>query len=318
VTKPIVVVGSINMDLVCTAPRIPAPGETIWGDEFQTFHGGKGANQAVAAARLGASVVMLGRVGSDDFAGQLRGGLEHAGVAAEHVLATAGPSGVALISVDRAGQNSIIVVPGANGQLTAEDLERCSDVVRTAAIVLAQLEVPMPTVDALCQMAHAAGVPVILDPAPAAAVSAQTLRCVTYLTPNETETLAMCGWRDTTLTDALAEQAADRLLDGGPAHVILKLGARGVLLATSEGVRRHFPALPVSVVDSTAAGDAFNGGLAVALTRGDALEEAVRFAIAVAGVSVTRNGAQTSMPTLAEVHTLRAQHPEEAAPVAQP
>lgn len=303
--RPIVVVGSANLDLVCNAGRIPSPGETVWGDRFQTFQGGKGANQAVAAARLGGDVSMVAKVGEDDFGRTLREGLKSASVHVEDVTTAPGTaSGVALIAVDAKGQNSIIVIPGANGELRPADLDRCLPRLQTAGILLTQLEIPMETVEHLCQIAQRSGVPLMLDPAPARAIGREALQCVTYLTPNETEAAILCGWDADDLTPQTAQKAAEALLAMGPANVLLKMGERGAFLAASDGLRKFIPALKVPVVDSTAAGDAFNAGVAVALMRGLGLEQAARYGSAVAAASVTRAGAQSSMPTEQEVATL--------------
>ena len=306
-TKPIVVVGSINLDLVCTASRIPAPGETLSGERFQTFHGGKGANQAVAAARLGSHVRMIGKVGDDDFGRELRAGLLDAAINVDHVATSPGiSSGVALISVSTDGQNSILVVPGANGTLRPADLERCLPHLRSAGMILTQLEIPIETVEFLAAAAGKLGVPLMLDPAPARALPPELLRHVTYLTPNETEALTLCGLDQSELSEADAVQAAETLLGHGGTNVILKMGSRGALVATADGLCKRIPAIPVSAVDSTAAGDAFNGGVANALMRGLALVEAVEFGIAVAALSVTRAGAQPAMPHAHEVAELLA------------
>lgn len=307
-SRPIVVVGSANYDLVCHAARIPSPGETIWGDRFETFHGGKGANQAVAAARLGAEVHMVGKVGDDDFGQRLRDGLAKDGVQVDLVAQAPGvSSGVALISVDAKGQNSIVVIPGANGELRPEDLERCRPRLESAGILLAQLEIPLETVEYLCRIARGAGVPLMLDPAPARAIGRDALRCVTYLTPNETETAILCGLGTEELTQERLERAAEDLLEMGSAHVLVKMGERGAFVASADGLRRFLPARKVAVVDTTAAGDAFNAGVATALMQGKGLEEAARYGMAVAAASVTRAGAQAGMPTKQEVAALLAQ-----------
>ena len=192
--RSIVVVGSVNLDLVCTGKRIPAPGETVTGDNFETFHGGKGANQAVAVGRLGFPVSMIAKVGQDEFGPRLRQGLQAAGVNVEAVaFAKRTPSGVALITVDGHGQNSITVIPGANAQLLPRDLEKSLPQLRAAGMILTQLETPMETVEYLCTLAGRFQVPLMLDPAPARALPRKMLRHVTYLTPNETETCALCG-----------------------------------------------------------------------------------------------------------------------------
>ncbi len=302
---PIIVVGSANLDFVCSASKLPLPGETVWGNRFDTFHGGKGANQAVAASKLGSDVRMVAKLGDDEFGKSLREGLLAASVNVDDIsIALDTNSGVALIAVDANGQNSIIVVPGANKELRPEDLDRCLPQLQAAGMILTQLEIPLETVEYLGQIAHAAGVPLMLDPAPARPLPRHILSCVTYLTPNETETAALCGMEADTLTPEMAVEAAETLLGAGAQNVILKMGDRGAFLATADGQRKMVAALKVTVLDSTAAGDAFNGGLATALMRGMALEQAVQFAVAVAAVSVTRSGAQTAMPNADEVATL--------------
>jgi ribokinase len=303
--KSIVVVGSVNLDLVCTGRRIPAPGETVTGDRFQTFHGGKGANQAVAVGQLGYPVSMVAKVGDDEFGSRLRQGLADANVDVGAVGTAKGTaSGVALISVDAKGQNSITVVPGANGKLTPRDLLKALPRLRSAGIILAQLEIPMETVESLSEIAERYKVPLILDPAPARRISKEVLRRVSYLTPNESEACTLCGTRIDDLTPQNAGEYAEKLLKKGAANIIIKMGARGAFVASADGQRTMVPSFKVRVVDSTAAGDAFNGGLAVALMRGASLAEAVRFAAAVGAVSVTRAGAQPAMPTAREVGRL--------------
>ena len=300
--RPIVVVGSVNLDLVCVGKRIPTPGETVTGDSFQTFHGGKGANQAVAVSRLGHPVKMVAKVGGDDFGSRLRHGLKAAKVDVRAVsIAEGTSSGVALISVDRKGQNSITVIPGANGKLLREDLEKCGSTLQSAGMILTQLETPLETVEYLCSIARRFKVPLMLDPAPARFLPAKMLRCVTFLTPNETETCAMCGISPQELNPANVVELAEKLLGTGVANVIIKMGGRGAYITGADGLRRMVRAFKVRIVDSTAAGDAFNGGLAVALMRGMQLEKAVHFAGAVGSLSVTRAGAQLAMPTGDEV-----------------
>jgi ribokinase len=307
--RSIVVVGSVNLDLVCTAERIPAPGETVAGSSFQMFHGGKGANQAVAVGRLGYPVSMVAKVGDDEFGSRLRQGLRAAGVnvrAVATVSSTA--SGVALISIDRQGQNSITVIPGANGRLLPGDLERALPLLGSAGIILAQLEIPMETVEYLCAAAHRLHVPLVLDPAPARQIPRKMLRQVTFLTPNETETCTLCGIHCRDLSPATIAEFAQTLQSKGAPNVIIKMGSNGAYVAGANGLRKMVPAFKVRAVDTTAAGDAFNGGLSVALMQGKGLEEAVRFGAAVAAVSVTRTGAQPSMPTAREVNNLLKRH----------
>lgn len=301
----IVVVGSVNLDLVSIGKRIPAPGETLKGDRFQIFHGGKGANQAVAAARLGHSVTMIGKVGDDEFGGRLRQGLSAAGVNIRGVsTAKATASGVALISVDGKGQNSITVVPGANDQLSPQDLDKCLPQLRSADILLTQLEIPLETVEYLCELASRFQIPIVLDPAPARAIPRRILRNVTFLTPNETETCTLCDIKRDDLTSATVGEFARKLQSSGAAHVIIKMGSRGAFLASADGIRKMVPSFRVKAVDSTAAGDAFNAGFAAGLVRGMALPEAVRFGAASGALSTTRAGAQLSMPTGDEVTRL--------------
>lgn len=303
--RSIVVVGSVNLDLVSMGKRIPAPGETVTGDQFHTFHGGKGANQAVAICRLGCPVSMVAKVGDDEFGARLRQGLETAGVDVSAVGTARGTaSGVAMIAVDARGQNSITVVPGANGKLLPRDLEKALPRLRAAGMILTQLEVPMETVEYLAEIAARYEVPLMLDPAPARAIPGRILRRVTYLTPNESEARTLCRTAFGDLTQQNASKYAEKLLKMGAANVILKMGGRGAFVASADGMRTMAPSFKVRVVDSTAAGDAFNGGLAVALMRGMNLEAAVRFAVAVGAVSVTRAGAQPAMPAVREVNKL--------------
>lgn len=279
------------------------------GDHFQTFHGGKGANQAVAVGRLGYPVSMVAKVGEDEFGSRLRQGLRAAGVNALAVGTAKGTaSGVALISVDGQGQNSITVIPGANAELLPRDLEKSLPQLRSAGMILTQLEIPMETVEYLCAVAHRFQVPLMLDPAPARAIPRKMLRQVTYLTPNETEICVLCGISSGDLTLVTVAEFAQGLQASGAANVIVKMGSHGVYVAGANGLRRRVPSLKVRVVDSTAAGDAFNGGLAVALLRGRGLEEAVRFGAAVGALSVTRAGAQPAMPTAHEVRNFLKGH----------
>ena len=300
-TKPIVVIGSINLDLVSATERIPVPGETVIGSTFKTFPGGKGANQAVAASRLGAEVAMIGKLGTDSFGRELKAGLEQAGVNADAIGFVEGSSGVAQIITDAQGNNSITVVPGANAHLLPCDIEANLDLVRSAGAVLAQLEIPLKTVEAVGEICAEYSVPFILDPAPARPLPDALLENVTWLTPNETETCSLLHHGFEQLQDDSLEAAASRLLERGCQNVILKLGARGCYVARSDGMRRRWPAYSVRAVDTTAAGDAFNGALAVRLLRDQDPLRAVEWASAVAAISVTRPGAQPSMPTAEEV-----------------
>jgi ribokinase len=300
-SKPIVVVGSINLDLVVGADRLPLAGETITGNNFTTFHGGKGANQAVAAAKLGYPVAVVGCIGHDNFGLQLRQGLENARVDVSHVSTVDESSGIALITTGKRGENSIVVVPAANARLTPEVVEQAAPMLARAGIILAQLEIPLETVEYLAQFADTHCIPLMLDPAPARDLPESLLRRVTWLTPNETEAhalLAHCA----DAHDATSEHAARRFLDRGVKNVILKLGSRGCLIAQPNREDLRVNAFSVTAVDTTAAGDAFNGGFAVALMRGLDVQRSAVFASAVAAISVTGPGAQPSMPAADEVN----------------
>jgi ribokinase len=294
--KPIVVVGSINMDLVAHAPRIPAPGETLTGTGFTTTPGGKGANQAVAAARLGYSVAMVGAVGDDVFSHALLDNLGSAGVVVDAVERVAGPSGVAPITVAANGENAIVVVPGANGKVDAAFIDRHAELVRSAGMVLCQLELPIATVAHVLALCAEAGVPVMLDPAPASALPDAIWKQVAWFTPNETEAAFY-------LAESIsAENAAKHLLGRGLKGVVLKRGSEGCYVAQADGKAALVPSFKVEAVDTVAAGDCFNGAFAVALLEGRDAPSAARFASAAAAISVTRRGAQASMPSRDEVN----------------
>lgn len=292
--RHIVVLGSLNMDFVARTPRLPAPGETVLGDGFQMLPGGKGANQANAAARLaapGALVRMAGRVGADPFADHLRASLAASGADTAHVTTAPGvATGVAMIWVDAAGQNSILVAPGANACVDAESAEALRPLYSEAACALFQLETPLPTVQRAMQIARAEGAVTILDPAPAQPLPRELLELADWLTPNETEARLLTG-RD--LPPAEMEQA---LLAMGARGVVLKLGAAGCFTGGA-----MIPGFSVNVVDTTAAGDTFNAAFAVALSENRDTADAVRFANAAAALSVTKLGAQTSAPWRREV-----------------
>lgn len=299
-SKSIVVVGSINLDLAVFASRNPSAGETILGTSFNVFTGGKGANQAVAAARLGHRVHMIGRLGDDIFATQLLEDLKGVGVHTQAITTTSGPSGVALIIATDSGENRIIVVPGANNDLSPNDIERNCALIQNAGIVLTQLEIPLETTEALVKLTSHYDVPLILDPAPFRQLPAEVLRGTDWITPNESETQLLTDSALPT-SDAELQEVSEYLMSLGPRNVLLKLGERGAYLATQDGARTFIPAYSVSAIDTTAAGDAFNGAFAVALVRGSLPADAARFASAVAAISVTRRGASSSMPTQAEV-----------------
>lgn len=314
--KPaIVVVGSLNMDFVVGVEHLPAPGETVLGRNFQMFPGGKGANQAVAAAKLGGNSVavrMIGRVGYDVFADHLKASLSAAGVDVSAVHATKSQAtGVAFIWVDRNGQNSIVVASGANGELAAADMEAMRPVFRGARLALFQLETPLSTVAGALALARDEGLETILDPAPAQPLPAELLARVDILTPNESEALRLLGRPASRVSPDAAIEMAEALRQLGPKTVIIKLGDQGCL--AHDGVTpRHVPCFPVEVKDTTAAGDTFNAALAVAMAEGAPLEHALRFANAAAAISVTRLGAQASAPARREVDAFLEHYPVSA------
>lgn len=300
--RAILVTGSLNMDFVVQVERLPAPGETARGSNFQTIPGGKGANQACAAARLARSnpVSMIGRVGFDAFADHLRASLAAAGADVSRIHGCRrAPTGVALIWVDRSGQNSIVIAPGANGELAPADLETERDAFVSAACALFQLETPLATVAAGLRLARAGGALSILDPAPAQPLPPDLLALVDLLTPNETEACLLAGCEPRRIAIEEAPALAHELRARGPRAVALKLGDQGCFYSGPEGAW-HAPAFRVEAVDSTAAGDTFNGALAVALAEGKTVPEALRFANAAAALSVTRLGAQASIPSREE------------------
>lgn len=291
----ILVFGSLNMDLVARTPRLPIQGETIVGRNFKTLPGGKGANQAVAVARLGATARMYGRVGDDSFGRLLLGSLQQAGVeSADVVQDVTSQTGVAVIAVDDAGQNHIIIVPGANIQVGEEDLDRLKSRLSVADALMMQLEIPLDAVRQAAHLARRADVPVILDPAPVHPdLSDDLLAEVDILTPNQIEASQLTGITVDSLETA--EQAGKQLCDRGVKTAIVKLGSKGVVCVT-ENETFHSPAFDVEVVDTVAAGDAFNAGLVVALCENHSLAEAVRWGNAAAALAVTQSGAQPSMP----------------------
>jgi ribokinase len=298
--KPVVVVGSINLDLVANAERIPVEGETVEGRDFQIHPGGKGANQAVAIARLGYPVAMIGRVGDDAFGKQLHDHLAGAGVDTSAVAVSPGTSGVAVIVVADKGENSIVITPGANAHVSTDDIDANLDRIRSAGVVLTQLEIPIPTVLHLARICAREKVPLILDPAPAKKLPAELFELVEWFTPNETEAAFFIGSAGADSPFAMARV----LMTKGAKGVLLKLGSRGVYVATQDGIAEQLRSFEVKAVDTTAAGDAFNGAFAVGLMMNLPCVESARFAAAAAAVSVTRPGAQPSMPSLAEVEDM--------------
>ncbi|MNM64280.1 Ribokinase [compost metagenome] len=296
----VVVVGSLNMDLVVRAERLPRAGETLAGDTFFTVPGGKGANQAVAVARLGGSVAMIGNVGDDGYGQQLRQALAVEGIDCQAVGVCDGvSSGVALITVDAASQNSIVIIPGGNGLLTPQSVQRFDALLQAAEVIICQLEVPAETVAWTLARGHELGKRVILNPAPAMGpLPPEWFAWVDYLTPNESEAQALTA---VTVSDLdSARRAGDRLRQLGADKVIITLGAQGALLVSQEG-HQHFPAPQVQPLDTTAAGDTFIGGFAAGLVGGLEEGEAIAFGQRAAALSVTRVGAQPSIPYLAEL-----------------
>jgi ribokinase len=297
----ILVVGSANMDLVVGVRDFPHPGETIFGKKFSMFPGGKGANQAVACARLGSRVVFLGKMGRDLFGEKLRQSMLLDKVDLRHCLLDRhAPTGIALIAVNTSGENEIVVVSGSNMALSPSDIKKHEAAFRLCSVTLLQLEIPLDTVYRAVQLGKRHHHQVILNPAPARRLPARLLRSVDLLTPNETEAEILTGIPVKSRRTAVT--AARMLLSKGVKNVILTMGKKGCLLATRAGTQ-FFRAPTVRAVDTTAAGDAFNGALAHALAQNVALAEAVRFAVWAASCSVMRPGAQSSMPTMDEVRT---------------
>ena len=300
----VVVVGSLNIDLVTHTERIPAPGETVLGGDLATVPGGKGANQAVAAARLGAQTAMVGQLGDDGFAAQLRQSLAADNIDAQHVTTADAATGVALIVVDADGQNSIVVASGANMRVTPADVDAAAETIVNADVLLLQLEIPLDSVKRAAEIAHANDVTVILNPAPAQPLPADLLALVDILVPNESETATLTGLP--VESEAELTTAANALRAFGIETVLLTLGERGVLLADSDGIQL-FPAFRVdSVVDTTAAGDAFLGGFATAMAEGSSVAKAVPWGCASGALAVTKAGAQPSLPSRDDVQELLA------------
>ena len=297
--KPVVVVGSLNMDLVMRTPRVPVGGETLHGHEFSTLPGGKGANQAVACARLGAKVSMIGQVGNDGFGTTLRDGLAADGIDVSGVQrTTAAGTGVAMILVEDIGQNRIVLAAGANGALTPADIDAHAVRIGGAAMLVLQLEVPMPVVQRAIEIAHAAGVPVLLNPGPAAPLPEDVWSQVDILVPNESEATLLSGVE---VTDAASAYAAAKVFrQRGVKCVLITLGANGVAVIDDAG-ERHLPAHVVKAVDTTAAGDTFIGGLSAGLVEGMTMDDAVALGQRASALCVTRHGAQPSIPYRREI-----------------
>jgi len=306
----VVVIGSSNTDLVVRGSHLPTAGETVLGGDLRHFHGGKGANQAVAAARLGAEVTFMTCLGCDANGERTLADLARAGINTSLIQYTdQAPSGAALIMLDARGQNQIMVAPGANAHLLPEHLILARDTIAAADVLLLQLEIPLPTVMRAVAMAHDLGVPVMLNCAPVTQLPSELLHGLGFLIPNESEARFLLGEAQHTPADEFdGPAAARRLRELGPEVVIVTLGARGAVAASREGVLLS-PGRRVDAVDSTAAGDCFTGALACAFAEGQAVPAMLRFANAAAALSVTRHGAQDSMPTRAELDTFASLHP---------
>jgi ribokinase len=297
--KKILVVGSSNTDMVIKTNKFPAPGETILGGRFLMNAGGKGANQAVAAARLGGMVTFVGKIGDDIFGKQAVQQLEDEGINVDFVAVDSeNPSGVALITVDRNAENSIVVAPGSNGTLSPADFDKALPELDGSEFVLMQLEIPIPTVEYIARMATMKQKKVILNPAPAATLSDELLQNLYLITPNETEAELLTGTKVTDQRSAL--MAANQLHEKGIEVVIITMGAAGAFLLEN-GIHQLIKTPKVEAVDTTAAGDTFNGALVVALSEGKTIEESIVFANKAAAISVTRIGAQSSVPYRKEI-----------------
>lgn len=300
VGRDIVVLGSLNVDFVVRVSERPGMGQTVFGKEFSIFPGGKGANQAVAVGRLGGNVCMAGRIGDDVFSSILLESLTNANVGTDNVLITENIfTGSAFITVDDSGENSIIVIPGANSQYSKEDVDDLATCLKDAKTLMLQLEIPVESVEYAAQVAKSFGVTVMLDPAPAMSLPPELYRLIDVITPNEHEASLLTGIQVQDLSSA--ESAGLRLLEQGVHSAVVKLGAQGAFYCSSTGDRGYVKGHRVNVVDTTAAGDAFSGALALALCEGKSIGEACEFANAAAALSVTRKGAQTSMPNYDEV-----------------
>jgi len=298
-TPKIVVVGSSNTDMVIKLERLPAPGETIIGEEFLMAAGGKGANQAVAAAKLGGDITFIARVGSDVFGKQAIQNFQNEGINTDFIIADKeNASGVALIYVDKKGENTIAVASGANSKLSIEDVKAAEHEIRNADLMLLQLEIPLETVRYAAQLALEAGVKVVLNPAPAKELDETLLRTITILTPNESEAELLTGIKVDDEKSAI--RAAEVLKERGVSEIVITMGAKGsFLMRDNKAVL--IPTKKIKAIDTTAAGDAFNGALSYALAKKETLDKAVRFANLVGALSATKLGAQPSMPTYDEV-----------------
>lgn len=303
----ILVIGSANMDMVVRVSGFPLPGETVFGNDVETFPGGKGANQAVGVARLGGQCSFLGRVGNDDFGRSLKQSMAAEGVNVDHLMLTEGIStGTAIVAVDSRGENSIIVSSGANFALTPDDIFGCEELFEKSAVVLLQLEIPLPTARAVVDLARRHDARVILDPAPVPKNFPPEMYLVDIISPNALEAEALTG--KTFVEERLAKQVAMEFIERGAKSAVVKLGSRGSLVVMSDGHFYHAAGFKVDVVDTTAAGDAFIAGLGVAITKGLPLQQAAAFANAAGALTCTKFGAQTALPTALDVQMLMRDH----------
>ena len=296
-SKKILVIGSSNTDMSVKSIKLPKPGETVLGDDFRMGPGGKGANQAVAARRLGGDVTFICKLGKDMFGEKALEHYRSCGLDVSRILYSDKPSGIALITVDSLAENSIVVASGANADITPEDIDASADIIRSAGMLLLQLEIPMPAVVRAAEIAHESGVKVVLNPAPATKLPEDLLRCVSILIPNETEASAISGIDITDLKTA--GKAANLLKSKGVHEIIITMGSRGSVVC--DGETTFIPARKVNAVDTTAAGDTFCGGVCVALSEGKDIYDAVRFATVASSIAVQRPGAQDSVPSRQEV-----------------
>ncbi len=300
--KPIVVIGSINMDLVIKSSSIPKPGETVIGESFYKAYGGKGANQAVTVSKLGGDCYFIGRIGKDLFGNELKENLLKNQVNIDYLTEDdSSLTGIAFIIVDQDGENSIVVAPGANMKLNKEDIERAIPIISKASTLLIQLEIPIETVEYSLNLAKSYNLISILNPAPARKkIDKDIISLVDIITPNRSELAMITGIELKDDDDII--KAGKRLLEYGIKWVIVTLGSRGVM-AIGEDREIYIPAIKVDPVDTTGAGDVFNGALTVKLSQGEPIERAIKYAVVCAGISVTRKGAQSSIPTSEEVES---------------
>jgi len=295
----ITVIGSSNTDLVAKVPKLPSPGETVMGTDFIVAPGGKGANQAVAIARIGGDVTFIAKIGTDDNGNRSLENFKKDGINTDFVFQTdEAPSGVALIFVDKNGENMLVPVPGSNGKLCPNDIDKARIAIEKADIVVLQLEIPLETVEYAIKIAYKANVPIVLNPAPARKLEPDLIKMVSYITPNETEAEILTDIK--VVDDHTAEKSGKKLLEFGANTAIITLGKRGAMVVTNNS-SELVPAFAVKAVDATAAGDAFTGGFAYAIATGKDVISSARFGNAVAGLTVTKMGAQPSMPTKDEL-----------------